>query len=218
MTGNSEHCQAGSGEPFRLDCIASKIKGRPVRELLSHSDNDLVHMMMYDAPMESRASLRWRDEAMEPRAIERSSETMAPERQAQRPAAVIGRIPRCQREGSQARTGNVNALEVLRRGHAVWGRMRSRGALGIKTPCRPYASGGGISTRAAWKLPTWRAYEQGGVSIAALLMARTAATRIALPRSPGASYLLLIWYIGLAVRCCQEEPPDRQTACRTPSR
>jgi hypothetical protein len=55
-------------------------------------------------------------------------------REAQRHAAVIVRIPRGQRDGSQAREGNVNASEVLGRGRAGCGRMRRRGALGRKNP------------------------------------------------------------------------------------
>jgi hypothetical protein len=64
--------------------------------------------------------------------------------------------------------------------------------------------------------PTQRAYEQGGVSIAALLIARATATQIVLPGSPGASHLRLISKYVSQAPCCQEEQPDRQTACRTP--
>jgi Peptidase family M23 len=46
-----------------------------------------------------------------------------------------------------------------------------------KTPCRSQASGGGISDAPSGTCPRRHAYEPGGVSIAALLIARAAATR-----------------------------------------
>jgi hypothetical protein len=52
-----------------------------------------------------------------------------------------------------------------------------------------------------------RAEEQGGISITALLMARTTATPIVLPGSPGASHLRLISLDGAQVLYCQEVNP-----------
>jgi hypothetical protein len=85
-----------------------------------------------------------------------------------------------------------------------------------KTPCRSYSSGGGVSDAPSGHLPTRRAYEHGGVSIAALLIARTTAIRIVLPGSPGASHLLLICIYVSQPRGCQEAQPDRQTVGQTP--
>ena len=59
-----------------------------------------------------------------------------------------------------------------------------------------HAPPGHISTR--------RAYEHGGVSIAALLMARATATQIVLPGSPRASHSRLIFIYVAQSRGCQE--------------
>ena len=64
-------------------------------------------------------------------------------------------------------------------------------APGIKTPSRSQNSGGGISSAPPGHQPTRRAYQRGGVSIAALLMARAIATQTVLHGSLAASHSLL---------------------------
>jgi hypothetical protein len=56
---------------------------------------------------------------------------------------------------------------------AVWsyvGRHVAKEASDKKTPCRPHTSGGGTTDAPPGHQPTRRAYEQGGVSIAVLLI------------------------------------------------
>jgi hypothetical protein len=55
--------------------------------------------------------------------------------------------------------------------------------------------------------PARRAEEQGGISIAALLMARATATQIVRPGSPGASHLRLVSLDGAPAPCGQEINP-----------
>jgi hypothetical protein len=88
----------------------------------------------------------------------------------------------------------------------LW-RHDEKGSAGHKKPPAGHTPPEGASAHApSGHLPTRRAYEHGGVSIAALLIARTTAIRIVLPRSPGASHSLLISIYVSQSRSCQEAP------------